>query len=118
MNGFVSAVRQRAMKKRTADWSKRRKCIMDGKEKPPPMSAGYGENINEQPRIQLDSQLYLGNRRRLPARRLCPRQIPMTVIRRLDAMLEGTKEAVLTMKKQLEAAKIDNQWPALCNTAG
>lgn len=44
--------------------------------------------------------------------------LPMTVIRRLDAMLEGTKKAVLTMKKQLEAAKIDNQWPALCNTAG
>lgn len=44
--------------------------------------------------------------------------LPMTVIRRLDAMLEGTKEAVLTMKKQLNAAKIDNQWPALCNTAG
>ena len=44
--------------------------------------------------------------------------LPMTVIRRLDAMLEGTKEAVLTMKKQLEAAKIDNQWPALCNAAG
>lgn len=44
--------------------------------------------------------------------------LPMTVIRRLDAMLEGTKEAVLTMKKQLETAKIDNQWPALCNAAG
>lgn len=44
--------------------------------------------------------------------------LPMTVIRRLDAMLEGTKEAVLTMKKQLDTAKIDNQWPALCNTAG
>lgn len=44
--------------------------------------------------------------------------LPMTVIRRLDAMLEGTKEAVLTMKKQLDAAKIDNQWPAFCNTAG
>lgn len=43
--------------------------------------------------------------------------LPMTVIRRLDVMLEGTKEAVLTMKKQLDAAKIDNQWPALCNTA-
>lgn len=43
--------------------------------------------------------------------------LPMTVIRRLDAMLEGTKEAVLTMKK-LDAAKIDNQWPALCNAAG
>ena len=44
--------------------------------------------------------------------------LPMTVIRRLDAMLEETKPAVLTMKKQLDAAKIDNQWPALCNTAG
>lgn len=44
--------------------------------------------------------------------------LPMTVIRRLDAMLEGTKESVLTMKKQLDAAKIDNQWPALCNAAG
>ncbi|MST86262.1 type I restriction-modification system subunit M [Lactobacillus porci] len=44
--------------------------------------------------------------------------LPMTVIRRLDAMLEGTKKAVLTMKKQLDAAKIDNQWPALCNAAG
>lgn len=44
--------------------------------------------------------------------------LPMTVIRRLDVMLEGTKPAVLEMKKQLEAAKIDNQWPALCNAAG
>ncbi len=44
--------------------------------------------------------------------------LPMTVIRRLDAMLEGTKESVLAMKKQLDAAKIDNQWPALCNAAG
>lgn len=44
--------------------------------------------------------------------------LPMTVIRRLDALLEETKPAVLTMKKQLDAAKIDNQWPALCNVAG
>lgn len=44
--------------------------------------------------------------------------LPMTVIRRLDAILEETKPTVLTMKKQLDAAKIDNQWPALCNTAG
>ena len=44
--------------------------------------------------------------------------LPMTVIRRLDAMLEETKPAVLVMKKQLDAAKIDNQWPALCNAAG
>lgn len=44
--------------------------------------------------------------------------LPMTVIRRLDAMLEDTKPQVLAMKKQLDAAKIDNQWPALCNAAG
>ena len=44
--------------------------------------------------------------------------LPMTVIRRLDVMLEETKPVVLTMKKQLDAAKIDNQWPALCNAAG
>ncbi len=43
--------------------------------------------------------------------------LPMTVIRRLDALLEETKPAVLAMKKQLDAAKIDNQWPALCNAA-
>ena len=42
----------------------------------------------------------------------------VSVIRRLDAMLEETKPAVLAMKKQLDAAKIDNQWPALCNAAG
>lgn len=44
--------------------------------------------------------------------------LPMTVIRRLDAMLEETKENVLIMKKQLDAAHIDNQWSALCNAAG
>ena len=44
--------------------------------------------------------------------------LPMTVIRRLDAMLEETKLSVLAMKKELDAAKIDNQWPALCNVAG
>lgn len=44
--------------------------------------------------------------------------LPMTVIRRLDAMLEGTKGAVLEMKKKLDEAGIDNQWPALCNAAG
>ena len=44
--------------------------------------------------------------------------LPMTVIRRLDALLEETKPAVLSMKRQLDAAKIDNQWPALCNAAG
>ena len=44
--------------------------------------------------------------------------LPMTVIRRLDALLEDTKTDVLEMKKRLDAAQIDNQWPALCNTAG
>ena len=44
--------------------------------------------------------------------------LPMTVIRRLDAMLEGTKQAVLDMKVKLEAAQIDNPWPALCHAAG
>jgi len=44
--------------------------------------------------------------------------LPMTVIRRLDAVLEDTKDQVLAMKKQLDAAKVENQWPALCNAAG
>lgn len=44
--------------------------------------------------------------------------LPMTVIRRLDAMLEGTVENVRNTKKILDEAKVDNQWPALCNAAG
>jgi len=44
--------------------------------------------------------------------------LPMTVIRRLDALLEDSKESVLNMKKTLDSAGIDNQWPALCNAAG
>lgn len=44
--------------------------------------------------------------------------LPMTVIRRLDAMLEDTKPAVLEMKKKMDGAGITNQWPALCNAAG
>lgn len=43
--------------------------------------------------------------------------LPMTVIRRLDAVLEPTKEAVLKLKEQLDSAGINNQWPALCKTA-
>ena len=39
--------------------------------------------------------------------------LPMTVIRRLDAVLEPTKEAVLRMKEQLDAAGITNQDQAL-----
>lgn len=44
--------------------------------------------------------------------------LPMTVIRRLDTMLEGSKEKVLAMKKMLDNAKVTNQWPAFCNAAG
>ena len=35
--------------------------------------------------------------------------LPMTVIRRLDAVLEPTKDAVLSMRTQLDAAGITNQ---------
>jgi len=44
--------------------------------------------------------------------------LPMTVIRRIDALLEPTKQSVLKMKQQLDAAKITNQNPALCQAAG
>jgi type I restriction enzyme M protein len=44
--------------------------------------------------------------------------LPMTVIRRLDAVLEPTKEAVLEMKKSLDEAEVVNQTAALCNVAG
>lgn len=44
--------------------------------------------------------------------------LPMTVIRRLDAVLEPTKDAVLAMKKTMDEAKISNQTPALCKAAG
>lgn len=44
--------------------------------------------------------------------------LPMTVIRRLDTMLEATKADVLTLKKILDDEHIANQWPALCHAAG
>jgi type I restriction enzyme M protein len=44
--------------------------------------------------------------------------LPMTVIRRLDAVLEETKPSVLEMKKKLDEAGITNQTAALCNAAG
>ena len=44
--------------------------------------------------------------------------LPMTVIRRLDAVLEPTKEAVLHMKAQLDAAGITNQDQALRQASG
>ena len=43
--------------------------------------------------------------------------LPMTVIRRLDAVLEDTKENVLEMKSTLDTAGIVNQDEALCNVA-
>lgn len=39
--------------------------------------------------------------------------LPMTVIRRLDAVLESTKEAVLKLNKQLDDAGVANKDAAL-----
>ena len=44
--------------------------------------------------------------------------LPMTVIRRLDAVLEPTKDAVLRMKEQLDGAGITNQEAALRQASG
>lgn len=44
--------------------------------------------------------------------------LPMTVIRRLDAVLEDTKQRVMDMKAKLDAAGITNQTDALCVAAG
>jgi type I restriction enzyme M protein len=44
--------------------------------------------------------------------------IPMTVLRRLDAVLEPTKQAVLDMKGSLDKARITNQDQALRQAAG
>jgi type I restriction enzyme M protein len=44
--------------------------------------------------------------------------LPMTVIRRLDAVLEPTKESVLKMKEQLDKAGVANQHAALCQASG
>jgi type I restriction enzyme M protein len=44
--------------------------------------------------------------------------LPMTVIRRLDAVLEESKQAVLDMKKRLDDAGIDNQDAALKQASG
>jgi type I restriction enzyme M protein len=43
--------------------------------------------------------------------------LPMTVIRRLDGLLEPTHDAVLAMKAKLDKAKISNQGPALSQAA-
>ena len=44
--------------------------------------------------------------------------LPMTVLRRLDAVLEPTKQAVLDMKANLDKAKITNQDAALRQASG
>jgi type I restriction enzyme M protein len=44
--------------------------------------------------------------------------LPMMVIRRLDALLEPTKDAVLAMKKSLDESAVQNQEEALCSIAG
>src|SRR5213594_2908288 len=44
--------------------------------------------------------------------------LPMTVLRRLDAVLEPTKKAVLDMKASLDKAKVTNQDAALRHAAG
>ena len=44
--------------------------------------------------------------------------LPMTVLRRLDAVLEPTKQAVLSMKANLDKAAITNQDAALRQAAG
>ena len=44
--------------------------------------------------------------------------LPFTVLRRLDAILEPTKEAVLQMHEKLNTMKIDNQAPQLRKISG
>ena len=44
--------------------------------------------------------------------------LPMCVLRRMDAVLEPTKKAVLDIKKMLDEARITEQRAALCDAAG
>ena len=44
--------------------------------------------------------------------------LPMTVLRRLDVVLEGTKQAVLDMKEMLDEAGVVDQEAALCQESG
>ena len=44
--------------------------------------------------------------------------LPMTVIRRLDSLLEASKPNVLELKSKLEQAGITDTQPALCAAAG
>ena len=44
--------------------------------------------------------------------------LPMTVLRRLDVVLEGSKQAVLDMKDMLDGAGVVDQDAALCQASG
>ena len=44
--------------------------------------------------------------------------LPMVVIRRLDAILEPTKQAVLKLSKHLDERGVVTKEPALCKEAG
>ena len=44
--------------------------------------------------------------------------LPMCVLRRMDAVLEPTKQAVLDTRKMLDKARITEQSAALCNASG
>jgi len=44
--------------------------------------------------------------------------LPMCVVRRMDAVLEPTKQAVLDTKKMLDKSGITEQRAALCDAAG
>ncbi|MFM8401343.1 MAG: type I restriction-modification system subunit M N-terminal domain-containing protein, partial [Pirellula sp.] len=44
--------------------------------------------------------------------------LPMFVLRRLDAVLEPTKQEVLNTKKMLDEAEITEQYAGLCGASG
>jgi len=44
--------------------------------------------------------------------------LPMTVLRRLDCVLEPTKDKVLAKRKKLEGGKVKNVEPLLCRVSG
>ena len=44
--------------------------------------------------------------------------LPMMVLRRIDVLLEPTKEAVIKMKEQLDSRQIGNQDPILIGITG
>lgn len=44
--------------------------------------------------------------------------LPMLVLRRIDVLLEPTKDQVLQMKEQLDKSRIENQAPVLYNITG